>query len=338
MKQMMLMMLSSATIAVIGAQPATGTGGIALNTNDPVKQKAHSSREKVFHDAGQSDGTFNVPEWISKEDEWDKRRYKVATRNENGEIVPLSRAEITQNRIANSPYRGDFLVIRGLSTFGQLIKQCDGVFVGAITEVQYPPGENEESIRDGIVPDIALTFRVETNLFGQVKEKLVTIPMRWWEGLEGHAPTNGMRLLVFYARGYTFRTLSFDNSPLGFDWVKPPEVPNVPPHVIMKEGSCVRVLDPLETEKAYIEMLDGYLRLLRWEKRDPDKYYEFLRSLVNSPVWRIRLDAKEDLLWLLGYQCPKQFDLKCILNDPKLDWDLLKDYTRYISIPVRERQ
>jgi hypothetical protein len=74
------------------------------------------------------------------------------------------------------------------------------------------------------------------------------------------------------------------------------------------------------------------------EKRDPDKFYVFLRPLVNSPIWRIRQDAKEDLLWLWGELGPEHFDLKRVLDDPELDWDLGKDYVRYIAIPEREKR
>lgn len=38
----------------------------------------------------------------------------------------------------------------------------------------------------------------------------------------------------------------------------------------------------------------------------------------------------------LGAFGSERFDLKRILDDPELDWDLGKDYVRYIAIPDRE--
>jgi hypothetical protein len=178
---------------------------------------------------------------------------------------------------------------------------------------------------------------VETNLFGRIAGKSATIPMLWWDGRE-HTPTNGMRALVFYAKGFSIGMDSIDRQHYSFDWEKPPEVPDAPLGIIWKDMSNLRILDSPETENAYIEAVGGYLRLLRLEKRDPDRYYEFLRPLANSPVWQLRQDAKEDLLWLVGDRCPDRFDPARVLNDPEMDWDLLKDYARHIAIPAREKR
>lgn len=70
---------------------------------------------------------------------------------------------------------------------------------------------------------------------------------------------------------------------------------------MLDKGSHVRLLGTAEAERVYTEAAIGYLRLLRREKSDPVKYYEFLRALVKSPDWRIRQDAREDLLMLLRH-------------------------------------
>lgn len=296
--------------------------------------------ERAFRQWGISDGVFNVPEGISRGDEWDGETYTVAKRNEKNELVPLSRRDVISGRVSHRPYFGNGNSPRWLTPFGQLSKQCDGVFIGVISGVKGLTDEEKAGLEQGrarVDRPAHILFQVETNLFGSIPGDTVTIPMPWLEG-KGHAPTNGMRLLVFYARGLPIGETDLNRKYYLFDWEKPPEVPDAPPVVIRELMSSIRILDSSETEKAYIEATNGYLQLLRREKRDPDRYYEFLRPLVKSPVWRIRQDAKEDILWLVGPVAPDRFDLKRILDDSALDWNLLKDYVRYIAIPDQERR
>ena len=296
--------------------------------------------ERAYRQWGVSDGVFNNPEWIRKGDEWDAKMYTVAKRNDSGELVPLSRRDVTSGRVQHRPYfsRGNSPL--WLTPLGQLCKQCDGVFVGVISGVGGLSDEEKTGLELGrarVDRPAHILFQVETNLFGRISGNTVTIPLLWMEG-KGHAPTNGMRLLVFYARGFTIRETDVNRKYYLFDWEKPPEVPDAPPAITRELMSSIRILDSPETEKAYTEAASGYMRLLRREKRDPDRYYEFLRPLVKSPVWRIRQDAKEDILWLIGPVAPDRFDFKRIVNDPELDWDLVKDYVRYIAIPEREKR
>lgn len=299
--------------------------------------------ERAYRKWGASDGVFNVPDWISKKDEWDGGKYRggyqVTMRNEADELVPLSRRDITLNRTHARPYFRSVL-LRRLSTLGRLCQLNDGVFVGTISAVKGVSEEEKAGLANGAVnPDRPpeIVFQVMTNMFGQIEGRSVTIPIVWVEG-PGNAPTNGMRLLVFYAKGFKINENNIDRHYYFFDWEKPPAVPSAPPTIVRNNLSCVRILATPEEEKAYIEAVGGYVRLLMQEKRDPDKFYVFLRPLVNSPIWRIRQDAKEDLLWLWGELGPEHFDLKRVLDDPELDWDLGKDYVRYIAIPEREKR
>lgn len=127
-----------------------------------------------------------------------------------------------------------------------------------------------------------------------------------------------------------------DRGPLGFDWEKPPADPAALPAAPFKDGPCLLFLDTPELSNAYIDVVSQYLQILRQEKRDPDRFYVFLRSLVRSPFLRIRQDAREDMLRLLGSYGPDRFDLKRAQADPEL-MDFFKDYIRYIAIPQREK-
>lgn len=315
--------------------------GIHLETRDLPRF------ERAYREWGVSDGIFNVPEWISIKDEWDggtlyrQVKYKVARRNENGDVVPLSRRDITWNRICSRPYF-KFTPIRSFYTLGQLSKMCDGVFIGTIINTQYQHLEDGKSVvkHDGRRVDMSLTFRVGTNFLGKISGDILTIPIDWMENKEC-APTNGMRLLVFYVnRVWTnaVMTLTLDRQMCRFDWEKPPRTNDATPSSFGRFSSNARILNSPETEKTYIEVITHYLLLLRNEKRDPNKYYDFLCSLVKSPVLEIRQDAKEDLLWFWGPFGPDGFDLEHVLDDPKLDWNLGKDYVRYIAIPDRDKR
>lgn len=311
--------------------------GIRLETRDLPRF------ERAYRKWGRSDGVFNVPEWINKKDEWDGGKYRwgysVVMHNKNGELVPRPRRDIVWDRMQSRPYVTQ-ISWRNWATLGQLCKLSDGAFVGVISAINGLTDEDKAGLERGESRDdrpAIIVFQVETNLLGKVGAKFVTIPIVWVEG-EGNAPKIGMKLLVFYTRGFTIHESNTDRKFLRFDWEKPPLDPKAPFTVVRKNVPCVRILDSSETENAYIEVVKEYIRILRMENRDPDKYYEFLRPLVKSPVWRIRQDAKEDLLRLWGpFVGPERFDLERVLDDSELDWDLGKDYVRYIAIPDRQK-
>ena len=266
----------------------------------------------------------------------DGARWYATTRiDEKGEQVPLSQEEIAQNRvIAHCPYYRN-LGRRFLAMFGQMAKQCDGIFIGKVTKVRLEndaPELEHMNKTAFLVRSVSLTFGVETNLFGQLTNKDAVFDMQWLEG-SALALTNGMRMMVFYARG---EPISMWNSQAKtFDWVKQEENPKTKP-AILNNSSGLRILDDPAAERLYIRAADEYMQLLRREKRDVDKYYAMLRRQIKSPVWRIREDAREDLRTLFR-RPPASFDLNRVFDDPEID-DLLKDYIRYVVCPARERE
>lgn len=303
-----------------------------------------AAAEAFYRREGRSDGILNVPDWISRWDEWDGRLYDVARRDKDGEMVTLSRAEIMQNRLDARPFRCDFAGVHISTTLGQMVKQCDGVFIGKISNVGDLTDQDTAEMRQGFLLPVRLTFEVETNLFGCLPERHVTLSMKWYDYKE-HVPEVGLKVMAFYARGasYTFTIIKTgsvvwtDYDITKFNWEKPPALSEAPPDVLSTVGSCIRILESDDMEEMYKETVGGYLQTLRLGNRDPVAYYSLLRSLVKSPVWRIRQDAKEDLLNLIRTPGLDGFDLKQVLNDPQLDWDLLKDYIRYAVVPAREK-
>ena len=64
-------------------------------------------------------------------------------------------------------------------------------------------------------------------------------------------------------------------------------------------------------------------------KRDRDKYYEFLCSLLQSPVKRIRDDAESDLVLFYTREKDPAPDLDRLLADGRVRKEV-KDYLRFI--------
>jgi hypothetical protein len=312
--------------------------GVRLKTNEVA------AADEQYRRNGKSDGILNVPEWISCWDEWDGTQYDVAKRNKEGDVVALSRAEIMSNRINARPYMRQIGSFSFWTTLGQMVKQCDGVFLGKIAGVEDLSESDEARLGQGYVLPVKLSFLVETNLFGSLPEPRLSMAMNWFGGRQ-HVPEVGMKLVVFYARGASYNSsespqshvAKMDVDLMKFGWQKPPAVPEASPAVLTREGSSVRVLENHDMETIYTETISGYLRTLRLGRRDPVEYYNFLRPLVTSEVWRVRQDAKEDLLHLVWTRDLEGFDLTKVLDDPQLDWPMLKDYLRYTVLPTREK-
>jgi len=277
----------------------------------------------------------DIPEEdIRRTDEWETGPYNITKHSASDELVLLSKPDITQNRLNARPYSSIGCVL-GYTTLGQLSKQCDGVFIGIMSNVKSEDISDKPDHRKGEAFFAKIKFQVETNLFGQISGDTVTIPMTWIDG-KAQMPSEGLRMLVFYARGHKINF--FDRAVRKFDWIKPQVESNEPPAMLFRDwNTSMRVLKTPEIEKAYIQTVNGYLQIFRKGKRSPIEYYAFLKPLVKSPIWHIRQDAREDMLSLLRHEGTDMFDLKLALDDPEL-MDFFKDYIRYIVIPAREKR
>jgi len=87
-------------------------------------------------------------------------------------------------------------------------------------------------------------------------------------------------------------------------------------------------LDDKETEEAVTNAVNKYIHIFNdGGKHDKDGYHEFLCSLLQSPVQRIRDDAENDLL--LFYVNEASLDLEKALADDRVRKEI-KDYLRYL--------
>jgi len=272
---------------------------------------------------------------VRRTDEWEAYSYSITKRNDKGERELLPKETIVKNRLEARPYYRMMGVSIFRTTLGQLSKQCDGVFIGEIIDVGKLDDKDRAEIARGIALSVEITFQIETNLFGSLSKETVTIPMLWMEYKE-NLPEIGLRVLVLYGQGYNIGF--WDVAASKFEWIKPPTNPKLSPRMLFEDYSTsLRILKTPAIEKTYINTVHGYLQIFREEKRSPIKYYEFLKPLTKSPIWRIRQDAREDMLSLLRHEGADMFDLKQVLDDPEL-MEFFKDYIQYIVIPARENR
>jgi len=235
------------------------------------------------------------------------------------------RKEIRERINKKLPYNND--ASGSLGTLGQLTKLCDWVFVGKVVDAKgnkVAAGAKEE-----FLGEVSVTLNIETNLFGQTRNKRIVVTPNWWE--TWRVPKAGDRMLVFLAKErydkYVFDVIKFD-----FDKATFKGETNKGP-LVVRECRGMIGLDSAETERVFVAATEGYLQVLRRESRDAERYYALLRQLVLSPERRVREDARSDLLKFLR-SCPS-FGLDRVLADENVD-EGIKDYIRLILRPRRK--
>ena len=139
MKRILIIAVVCTSVAVFAEPPTNGlTEGRPFSTNDlPGLRKAYPFFDGMPPDIPEGD--------IRRRDEWETQPYSITKLNAKGERVLLSKAEITDNR-RSARLAG---VYSCFTSFGQLAKICDGVFIGEIVEARYLSAEDErnESVR-----------------------------------------------------------------------------------------------------------------------------------------------------------------------------------------------
>ena len=211
-----------------------------------------------------------------------------------------------------------------LTTFAQASKFCDWVVVGTVEEAKLGTSENNQ-----------IVLSVDTYLYGKkTKQKMAfNITYRnymFTTSIEQRVAKPGDRMLVFLSDKWPAPVFFLDRRPsptdiafFYFDRSKVKELEG--------DGMCVRthiILDSKEMEDEAIRVAKGYLGFFGENgKRDRDAYVEFLCSLLNSPVKRIRYDAEADLVLFYTREKDPLPDLDKLLADDRVR-DEIKDYLR----------
>ena len=217
--------------------------------------------------------------------------------------------------------------------FGQASKCCERVVVGTVETAQggIPPPPSTPNVVPGEGQWVVLS--VDTNLYGKNTKKRLecAIPETVVTGtpIEQRMAKPGDRVLMFVADKWYDPLNVWNASPanaLYFDFDRSKATwHKMDIHTLVVSHF---ILDDTETEQAAIEAAKGYLGFFGEKgKRDREKYYEFLCSLLSSPVKRIRDDAESDLI--LYFTNEKSADLDKLLADERIRKEV-KDYLRYL--------
>lgn len=236
------------------------------------------------------------------------------------------------------PYQTEVPEIFRYSTLGQLTKVSDHIAVGKVISVKW--------IENSYSENVSITLKLEDVLLGDVSSRKIKVTGGWPEDADYKkdlevgkpflwawkpCPKRGDRLLMYI----------FDRSSIGHYWDsrKFHSRKEVRAKTGLLHFICgnmgTRVLDTPEDTTNYLNAAKAYIRELRGAKRDEESYYSLLRTLVRSPVQRIREDARSDLMFFIEY-CPS-FDARRVLADDNID-EAIKYWVEHDVLPPREKQ
>ena len=201
-------------------------------------------------------------------------------------------------------------------TLSRFSKTCTWAVVGTVREV--------EMLRAGPVSSVNcnVALSVDACVHGKLREKNIvfSILLRDWndhkaDEMDRRIPSLGAKMLVFLK--------GLKNGPFGRD-------------TLCSSIRAYVFLDDKDTEKAVVSAVKGYLTTnSKGSKREKEKYYEFLCSLMQSPVKRIRDDAERDILNF--YLKDTSLDLDKPLADGRVRKEV-KDYLRYLLRDERPKE
>jgi len=198
-------------------------------------------------------------------------------------------------------------------TLSAFSKSCQWVVAGTVKEVERHKPDTPSGL------NYIVSLSVDVRVHGGFQEKTVTFPILVrgenedrFDEADRRIPKPDGRMLVFL-RG--FGTVALRN---GFERMG----------LLCSPIRAYIFLDDKETEEAVTSAVNKYIHTFNdGGKRDKDGYYEFLCSLLQSPVKRIRDDAELDLM--LFYVKEPSLDLEKTLADDRVRKEI-KDYLRYL--------
>jgi len=264
--------------------------------------------------------------------DWHQTEYFMDAEQEEKECAMLIKLTST------IPYR-DY-TRQSNDTLGQLSKLCDWVAVGTVQAIPpYTAGWHPEIYeirrKAGLVPEVyQIRLSVDANLYKKLPESSLTLLVSTATNDDKRRVKPGDRMLVFLTdKGYNI-SYNRDSSPADHcsfyfergknTWIKKAEGISLSSLI----WSYI-ILDDKETEEEAIRAAKGYLSFFGENgKRDREKYVEFLCSLLNSPVKRIRYDAEADLVLFHTREKEPPPDLDKLLADDRVR-DEIKDYLRF---------
>ena len=219
---------------------------------------------------------------------------------------------------ANLPYKDDLSKIG--TSLGCLCKISDAIIVGKIAQIEV--SDSDKFTRN-------VTIIVETNVSGRVYESTILAKVAWDLGFR--QLNGGERGIFFLSERVVYL---FDTREWSFDTVPVPDNVHGDLHLLGSDRSII-VVSSAEEEKAYLDAVFGYMRCLRGKTKDFEKYYQFLCGQMKSSYFRIKEDARRDMLDLI--KSYPNIDLDRVLKDDNID-NGIKDYVRLILKPWKENK
>ena len=277
-----------------------------------------------------------ILEGIAKGDHNERMRYLAAHRL-NAVPTPeeQERNDWLQKLRSPIPYLDERSRIQNVFyTFGQAAKRCERVAVGVVETVrETTPADSREGIL--FVEGQRVVLSIDASLYGKGDKKTLTFTIM--ETMVIHGPLDieqrvvkpGDRVLVFLSDKWYNIIYLLSNPPgnpqyFDFDRSKA-KWDKADMHVLAHI-----ILDDKESEREVISAAKRYLGFFGEKgKRDRDTYCEFLCSLLQSPVKRIRDDAESDLVLFHTREKDPPPDLDKLLADGRVRKEV-KDYLRYL--------
>lgn len=214
------------------------------------------------------------------------------------------------------PYSGDYVAMQ--STIGQLCKECAIVVVGVLRSFQWIDSDPQIGSQD----TVSIVIDVTTNLCGDVVKSRVVVKSDWDRGVP--FVQVGAKVMAFVSNEtYSPTNFSFLWS---FDRTRTHGMRHKVPVLLGKHRGLFALVE--DNEDILTATVLKYLHHLRDPKREENAYYVFLRDNTLSPIGRIRDDAKQDLIFLLGSST--NINLNDVVEDGVLDKNIRQRVKRML--------
>lgn len=224
------------------------------------------------------------------------------------------------------PYKGYW--VNANSTLGVLCKVSDNIIIGRVTSIQRMNCDGSPIVKSQAAWTEKMEIAVATNLFGRwVKQSVILT--EYWTCQQREIKSNEC-VIVFLSKK-NLSPYSLESRNWNFDVSAVSENSLGKFHLQGKDRGLIAVSNK-EEEVEYVDVINRYIKNVRNNEKYPEKYYALLCDLMKSTRFRIKEDARSDMLNFL-ISC-NTVDLRKVLADKNID-DGIKNYLRLILIPNR---
>lgn len=212
----------------------------------------------------------------------------------------------------------------GISTIGQLVKQVDVVMVGQVKRLT----SEAKLVGTSHTTKYGFDVKIVDVLYGQTKKKNMNL-VNSLEVFDKTIIEDDYVLLFLSGSELTISLDIFD-----FQYVNTVRQQNKKLLLLGYSRGVIRLHLPYKEDEVY-KAVTNYISILRCEKRDSKRYYDFLKNVTKTQNRRLIEDGNSDMLFLL--RTCDEINLYELLNDEELDPNI-KEYIRVVMIPHKENK